>query len=176
MALNLRVVAASKVDLRDAAGRGEFREDLYYRLGVVTIEIPPLRERREDIPLLFQHFVLVAGARCQREPPPPRPEQLQQVMLADWPGNVRELRNAAERYVLLGEACGYDIGQVVNGDSGLPTMALPEQVECFERGLIEQQLAANNGRIKDTMAALNLPRKTLYDEMKKYGRQRDNYT
>ena len=87
VSLDLRVVAASKTDLREAAARGEFREDLYYRLSVVMIDIPPLRERREDIPLLFQHFVLVAGARYQREPPPPRPEQLHRLMLADWPGS-----------------------------------------------------------------------------------------
>ena len=173
--LDLRVVAASKVDLRAAAGRGEFREDLYYRLSVVMIDIPPLRKRREDIPLLFQHFVLVAGARYEREPPPPRPEQLQRLMLADWPGNVRELRNAAERYVLLGESCGYDIEQVVGADADHPPMTLPEQLECFERSLIEQQLKANNGSIKNTMAALGLPRKTLYDKMKKYHLDRENY-
>ena len=173
--LDLRVVAASKVDLREAAARGEFREDLYYRLGVVTIDIPPLRERREDIALLFQHFVLVAGARYQREPPPPRPEQLQRLMLADWPGNVRELRNAAERYVLLGESCGYDVEQMIGAADDSPAMTLPEQLECFERGLIEQQLKATNGSIKDTMEALGLPRKTLYDKMKKYGLARDDY-
>jgi two-component system C4-dicarboxylate transport response regulator DctD len=140
------------------------------------IDIPPLRERREDIPLLFQHFVLVAGSRYQREPPPPTAGQLQQLMLADWPGNVRELRNAAERYVLLGESCGYDIGEILGTDVGRPAMTLPEQVECFERGLIEQHLKANNGSIKETMAALGLPRKTLYDKMKKYNLVRDDYT
>ena len=173
--LDLRVVAASKVDLREAATRGEFREDLYYRLSVVMIDIPPLRARREDIPLLFQHFVLVAGARYQREPPPPSPEQLHRLMFAPWPGNVRELRNAAERYVLLGEACGYDIDQMVGGDSDRPPMTLPEQLDCFERSLIEQQLKANNGSIKETMAALGLPRKTLYDKMRKYSLDRANY-
>jgi len=173
--LDLRVVAATKVDLREAANRGEFREDLYYRLSVVTIDIPPLRERREDIPLLFQHFVLVAGARYQREPPSPGPEQLNQLMMAEWRGNVRELRNAAERYVLLGESCGYDFEQMMNGATDRPAITLPEQLECFERGLIEQHLKANNGSIKATMESLGLPRKTLYDKMKKYGLDRDNY-
>ena len=173
--LDLRVVAATKVDLREAAARGAFREDLYYRLSVVMIDIPPMRERREDIPLLFQHFVLVAGARYQREPPPPRAEQLHRLMLDDWPGNVREIRNAAERYVLLGDACGYDIEQMIGNAAATPAMSLPEQLECFERTLIEQQLKATNGCIKDTMSALGLPRKTLYDKMKKYGLARDDY-
>ena len=118
---------------------------------MVVIDIPPLRSRREDIPLLFQHFVLVAGARYQREPPPPGPEQMNRLIMADWPGNVRELRNAAERYVVLGEACGYDIEQMVNGDADRPAITLPEQIECFERSLIEQHLKANNGSIKETM-------------------------
>jgi two-component system C4-dicarboxylate transport response regulator DctD len=173
--LDLRVVAAAKVDLREAATRGEFREDLYYRLSVVMIDIPPLRERREDIPLLFQHFVLVAGARYQREPLTPGPDQLNRLMMADWPGNVRELRNAAERYVLLGEACGYDIEQMVSGGEDRPAITLPEQLECFERSLIVQHLEANNGSIKATMESLGLPRKTLYDKMKKYGLDRGNY-
>ncbi len=173
--LDLRVVAATKVDLRDAASRGLFREDLYYRLSVVTIDIPPLRERREDISLLFQHFVLVAGARYQREPPPPAPAQLHRLMQADWPGNVRELRNAAERYVLLGESCDFDIDRLLGGEAERPAMTLPQQVECFERSLIEQHLKASNGSIKSTMLALGLPRKTLYDKMKKYGLVRDDY-
>ena len=173
--LDLRVVAATKIDLRQAADRGEFREDLFYRLGVVVIDIPPLRERREDIPLLFQHFVLVAGARYQREPPTPGPEQLNRLMAADWPGNVRELLNVAERYVLLGESCGYDIDQMVRSDANRPSITLPEQLECFERGLIEQHLKANGGSIKATMESLGLPRKTLYDKMRKYGLERADY-
>ena len=131
--------------------------------------------RDRDLPLLFQLFVLVAGARYQREPPSPGPEQLNQLMMAEWRGNVRELRNAAERYVLLGESCGYDFEQMMNGDTDRPAITLPEQLECFERGLIEQHLKANNGSIKATMESLGLPRKTLYDKMKKYGLDRDNY-
>jgi two-component system C4-dicarboxylate transport response regulator DctD len=173
--VDFRVVCATNQNLEKLVEEGKFREDLYFRVNVITVYLPPLRERREDIPLLFQHFVLVAGARYQLEPRPPRPEQLQRLMLAGWPGNVRELRNAAERYVLLGEACGYDIDQVVAGDSDRPPMTLPEQLACFERSLIEQQLKASNGSIRDTMAALGLPRKTLYDKMKKYKLDRANY-
>jgi len=173
--LDLRVVAASKVDLRQAASDGTFREDLYYRLNVVSLDIPPLRERREDIPLLFQHFLLVAGARYQRETPLPGGEQLHALLSHDWPGNVRELRNLAERYVLLGEGCGYDLAQLMGGDGERPQLTLPQQVECFEKSLIEQQLAAHQGSLKATMAALGLPRKTLYDKMKKYDLARGDY-
>lgn len=173
--LDLRVVAASKIDLRAAAARGEFREDLYYRLNVVELNIPPLRERREDIPLLFHHFLLVAGARYEREIPAPQPAQLRALMAQSWPGNVRELRNVSERYVLLGEYCGHDLDSLIDSVDQRPAMTLPEQLECFERGLIEQHLKAGNGSIKTAMDSLGLPRKTLYDKMKKYGLERSRY-
>ena len=173
--LDVRVVAASKVNLLEASEQGNFRLDLYYRLNVVSIDIPPLRERREDIPLLFHHFMLVASARYEREAPQPRPDQLHALMALEWPGNVRELRNIAERYVLLGESCGYDLDKIIGSVNDRPAMTLPEQVECFERSLIENQLKAKNGSIKETMDALGLPRKTLYDKMKKYGLDRADY-
>ncbi|MET0047507.1 MAG: sigma-54 dependent transcriptional regulator [Sedimenticola sp.] len=174
--LDLRVVAATKVDLKEAAERGGFREDLYYRLNVVTLDIPPLRDRPEDIPLLFHHFLLVANARYQKEAPPPRSEQIHGLLAHSWPGNVRELRNAAERYVLLGESCGYELEQVLQGgEDGQAPITLPQQVECFEKSVIEQALAANNGNIKETMASLGVPRKTLYDKMCKFGLDKSNY-
>ena len=173
--LDVRVIAASKGDLRAAAEQGRFREDLYYRLNVVRIEIPPLRERREDIPLLFHHFLLVAAARYQREAPPPEPELIRALLAHDWPGNVRELRNMAERHVLLGAACGHDLEQLMGGDGAEAPIQLPEQVACFEKSVIEQALATHKGNIKQTMAVLGVPRKTLYDKMRKYGLDRRNY-
>jgi two-component system C4-dicarboxylate transport response regulator DctD len=167
--LNLRVVAATKVDLKEASERGEFRDDLYYRLNVVTIEIPPLRERREDIPLLFHHFLLVAGARYEREVPVPNGDQIRVLLTHSWPGNVRELRNIAERYVLLGENVGFDLEQLMRGASAETAITLPQQVDCFEKSLIKQQLEIQKGNLKKTMEALGIPRKTLYDKMKKYG-------
>jgi len=174
--LDLRVVAATKTDLKEAAARGTFREDLYYRLNVVTLEIPPLRDRPEDIPLLFHHFLLVANARYTREAPPPSAEQIGILLAHPWPGNVRELRNTAERYVLLGESCGYDLEQLLRGTGdGQSAITLPQQVECFEKSVIEQALANHNGSIKETMKALSVPRKTLYDKMQKYGLDKRNY-
>lgn len=175
--LDIRVIAAAKADLKLLTGRGGFREDLYYRLNVVVIDIPPLRERREDIPLLFHHFLLVASARYQREAPAPGPDTMQTLLGYDWPGNVRELRNMAERYVLLGESCDYSLEHLMHGskDDGVITITLPEQVECFEKSLIEQALDSCNGSIKETMESLGVPRKTLYDKMRKYGLDKTNY-
>lgn len=175
VSLDIRIIAATKTDLKAAAAEGTFREDLYYRLNVVTLEIPPLRERREDIPLLFQHFAIVAATRAGLESPPPTAAQASLMMSHDWPGNVRELRNLAERYVLLGATCDYDLEQLMYGNSGKPHLTLPEQVEMFERSLIQQALARNKGSIKNTLEDLNLPRKTLYDKLKKYGLSREDF-
>ena len=175
--LDLRVVAATKIDLKQAAEEGTFREDLYYRLNVVTLEIPPLRERRDDIPLLFQHFLLLGAKRYQREPVLPTTAQLQRLASHDWPGNVRELRNCAERFLLLGE-CAPQQGGAETDPAGVEDAdahGLPEQVERFERALIEQALTRHKGNIKETMETLGLPRKTLYDKMRKHGLDRQTY-
>lgn len=173
ISLDLRVVAATKVDLKEAA---DFRDDLYYRLNVVSIDIPPLRERLEDIPLLFEHFLLIADTRYQRETPPLSADNIRLLMTHSWPGNVRELRNVAERYVLLGESLGYDLQKLIhdNHDSQ-SAITLPQQVECFEKSIIEQELVQQKGNLKKTMEALGLPRKTLYDKMQKYGLDKSNY-
>lgn len=173
--LDVRIIAATKVDLKAAAAEVAFREDLYYRLNVVSIEIPPLRERREDIPLLFHHFLLIATARYQREAPPPEPDLIRALLTHDWPGNVRELRNIAERYVLLGAAFDYDLYQLMNHPGAEAPVLLPEQVACFEKSVIEQALVNHKGNIKQTMAVLGVPRKTLYDKMRKYGLDKRNY-
>jgi two-component system, NtrC family, C4-dicarboxylate transport response regulator DctD len=172
--VDLRVVAATKLDLRRLSDEGRFREDLYYRLNVVVIAIPPLRERRDDIPLLFQHFVILAAARHRREPPPPTPEFQRRLMSHAWPGNVRELRNAAERFVLgLTEADdpAFGAAEVMAGRR----LTLTEQVDLFEKNVIVNELAGNKGNVKATIKALGLPRKTFYDKMKRYGLDRNDY-
>ncbi|ADW18494.1 two component, sigma54 specific, transcriptional regulator, Fis family [Desulfobulbus propionicus DSM 2032] len=173
--LDVRVVAASKIDLFLAAEAGQFREDLYYRLNVVCLKIPPLRARLEDIPLLFHHFLLVAGHRYQQEAPLPTSSQMNALMAYNWPGNVRELRNLAERYVLLGSQYGWSLDQLLSGTETKQEYSLARQVDGFERGLIEQALLASNGSIKDVMDALAIPRKTLYDKMRKYGLDKRDY-
>jgi len=174
--LDLRVIAATKVDLKAEAEAGRFREDLYYRLNVVRLDVPPLRERREDIPLLFQHFVLIAASQYGREIPQLSAERMHSLLTHDWPGNVRELRNLAERYVLLGESCTFDFdNRPITATDQADGMSLPEQVERFEKMLIHTELGRHGGSIKDTLSSLGVPRKTLYDKMKKYGLDKNDY-
>tara|TARA_R110002167_G_scaffold10296_6_gene47499 strand:- start:248 stop:1027 length:780 start_codon:yes stop_codon:yes gene_type:complete len=174
--LNIRVIAATKVDLKTASEEGNFREDLYYRLNVVTLPLPALRERREDIPLLFQHFAVVAANRSGLEAPTLDSPAIAALLAHDWPGNVRELRNLAERYVLLGAAFDYRLDALlegVNADTEEPT--LPRQVELFEKSLISQSLARYHGRVTDVCRHLGIPRKTFYDKLKKHGLNADDY-
>lgn len=173
--LNLRVIAAAKADLEALTEQGVFREDLYYRLNVVRLEIPPLRQRREDIPLLFRHFVLVAAHRYQQEVPLPDTSQMNTLMVYDWPGNVRELRNVAERYVLLGAQHDWSLERLLTGARTFSARSLSQQVELFEKSLIEQALSAANGSIKKAMEQLSIPRKTLSDKMRKYALDKNDY-
>ena len=173
--LDLRIIAATKADLRVLAEGGEFREDLYYRLNVVRIDIPPLRARSSDIPMLFQHFGLLASTLYEREIPPLSPERIHRLMSHDWPGNVRELRNLAERYVLLGEACTFDFDDRPITELEPVAPGLAARVEHFEKTLIQAELARHGGSIKHTLESLKLPRKTLYDKMKKYQLDKNDY-
>jgi two-component system C4-dicarboxylate transport response regulator DctD len=167
VALDLRIIAATKTDLKQLAASGAFRADLYYRLSLVEVSLPPLRERRDDLMLLFSHFALVAAARFHKEYQPLTPAQVQQLQQHDWPGNVRELRNMAERYVLLGPAVCFGKTDTTNdGISSL--MSLQQRVEAYEKSLIEEALNQYHGSIKDVMQELGLARKTLYDKMAKY--------
>jgi two-component system C4-dicarboxylate transport response regulator DctD len=172
--LNLRIVAATKVDLKSMAEQGLFREDLYYRLNVVKVTIPPLRRRKDDIPLLFQHFSIIASAQYGRDVEDLSAERMAALMRHDWPGNIRELRNIAERNVLLGENCtfGFD-DTLISQDASVLNLA--EQVAQFEKMLIHTELGKCGGSIRDTQKSLDLPRKTLYDKMKKYGLDKSDY-
>lgn len=166
--VDVRIITASKADLKQLSDQGEFRADLYYRLNVVQLEIPPLRERKQDIPMLFHHFVLIAAARYDRESIPLDAAQAARLMQHSWPGNVRELRNLAERYVLLGPAALAESPDQLSADiSGRQTLA--EMTDAFERAALVSALNACQGSIKDTMLQLGLARKTLYDKMKKHG-------
>lgn len=172
--LDVRVIAATKVDLQTLVDTQQFRADLYYRLNLLKVPIPALRERKADIPLLYKHFCSIAATRFHKTFEPITPEQALLLREKLWPGNVRELRNHAERTVLLGKALALkDLEQVSQTDESL---SLQEKVSYFEQSLIEEALSQSQGSIKEAMALLQLPRKTLYDKMAKYGLTRTMFT
>lgn len=152
-----RVLAGTYQDLAARAETGQFNPDLYYRLDAARIHIPPLRDRREDIPTLFRHYVAIA---CEQAalPVPDIPQDVTQKLIAqDWPGNARALMNTAMRYAMgLGEVDADD-------DPGLA-----EQVAQFERSLIVEALTRHNGNATATAESLKLPRKTFYDKLARH--------
>ena len=161
--IDCRIIAATKEDLTALSEQGRFRADLYYRLSVATLPLPPLRERREDIPLLFEHFLLQAAARHERPVPATSAGRIQQLVGYHWPGNVRELRNVADRCVLGIEAGSPPFGQPA-GDAPRP---LAETVEAFERALIADALR-RYGSLARTAEALAIAKTTLHDKIRKY--------
>jgi two-component system C4-dicarboxylate transport response regulator DctD len=161
--VDCRVIAAAKDDLKVLSDQQKFRSDLYYRIGVAFIELPPLRERREDIPLLFEHFTLLAASRHQRTAPLLNRSQLAELMAHAWPGNVRELRNVADRFVL-----GLFRDSLTSATGGHDMLTgLPQQVEHFERTMITEELRRNHGDVLRTATTLGLPKQTLYDKLRK---------
>jgi two-component system C4-dicarboxylate transport response regulator DctD len=169
--VDCRVVAAAKADLVEVSARGEFRADLYYRIGVALLHLPPLRDRREDIPLLFERFCGQAGERYGREVVPVPDAQLAQLIEHHWPGNVRELGNVADRYVL--GLCGD--GLLAGADAPMALGILPDQVSRFERALIKDALRRYNGEVSEAARSLGVPRQTLYDKMKRLQIQPQGY-
>jgi two-component system C4-dicarboxylate transport response regulator DctD len=156
---DFRVVAATKADLGVESTAGRFRADLYFRLNVVTLTLPPLRERREDIPLLYETFLTQAALRHGREPPEIRDATMRELMAHSWPGNVRELRNYAERHVL---------GIRVN-TADERVVPLAEVVDSFERTLIAEELRRHNGNALRAAKTLAMAKSTLFDKIRKYG-------
>ncbi len=171
--LDVRFLAASKSDLAELACSGGFREDLYYRLNVVTIAVPPLSQRRDDIALLLHHLMRKARARYHRDMPELTPQALAALSSREWPGNVRQLRNMADRLVL-----GVVDQETLAGDGAAEVAAsdggLADTVAAFERSVIAQTLAANGGRLKPTYEALGISRKTLYEKIRRHGLHGDD--
>lgn len=159
--LDIRIVAAAKTDLEAAVAQGSFRADLLYRLNVVTLNVPPLSERRDDIPSLFLNLAAQAAARYSKQTPDVPADILAQMATRDWPGNVRELRNAADRFVL-----GLDPAVM---DSAQSESTLAGQLAAYEKSLISATLTAQSGSLKQTYKALGLSRKALYEKMQRHG-------
>ena len=164
--VNFRVIAASKENLLDMSTQGRFREDLYYRIGVVAIDLPRLRDRPDDIPLLLAHFTQDAARRFGRPLPQWSAEQMKQWQRTDWPGNVRELRNFAERLVL--DIVPHSVDVAAPAQAAGSALSLPGLLDQHERSLIVNALAAASGNVAGAAEQLGIPRKTLYDKLKKY--------
>ena len=168
--LDIRIIAATKEDLRQSADQGRFRADLYYRLNVAPLRIPPLRERGDDILVLFQHFADAASQRHGLPPHTLQPAQRAVLLRHPWPGNVRELQNAAERFALgLELALDGQAPPATTPALPMPSGNLSEQVEHFERSLIAAELAQPHSSMRSLAEALGIPRKTLHDKLRKHG-------
>jgi two-component system C4-dicarboxylate transport response regulator DctD len=160
VALDIRIIAAAKTNLEEAVAAGTFRADLLYRLNVLSVDVPPLSARRDDVPSLFLNLAAQAAARYSKPLPEVPPSVLAEMATQDWPGNVRELRNAADRFVL---------GLDPVDDIDAPGDGLAARMAAHEKSLIGAALAAHDGSLKHTYEALGLSRKALYEKMQKHG-------
>ncbi|MEZ6189459.1 MAG: sigma 54-interacting transcriptional regulator, partial [Planctomycetota bacterium] len=193
--VDIRLIAASNRRLREMVEQGTFREDLYYRIAVMTVDVPALRERREDIPLLLNHFLRAAAAEDGRPVPQVAADALPLLVHYDWPGNVRELENEAKKlYTLAGDAIEVGhlspkllggaapdrphsaIRRVAVSDATDALLLVVEQgkplakvIEAFEIEAITRVLAATEGNRSETARRLGLSRPGLLKKMKRYG-------
>jgi len=159
-AVNLRIIAAAKGDLEDAVKAGRFRSDLLYRLETVRLRVPPLRERRKDIGLLFSYFLDEAAAQFGQPRPTINAAVETRLNSDDWPGNVRELRNFAKQVVLgLGSSPAKEANQ----------LPLAEQMDQFEAKVLRETLERLNGDVGEAAKILQLPRRSLYARLQKLG-------
>lgn len=154
-----RIIAGSNRDLEASISRSELSAELYYRLDVSPVRIPSLAERREDIPVLFDHYVAQACEQAGLKPPVITPQVVSSLMSRDWPGNARALMTEAMRFAL-------GLGEDAKPDAGL---GLSEQLAQVEQSILEQALRRAEGKAVEAAQALKLPRKTFYDKLSRYG-------
>lgn len=177
--LDLRLISATSKNLLAECAAGAFREDLYYRINVVELRVPPLRERGEDILLLFDYFAEQAAASYNRPEVSLLDADIGLLMNHDWPGNVRELKNIAERYVLSSISRGQRLTAVLrhpNRDISTPkNSSLQDLMRQHERLLLEHALIRHKGDVQAVMDALDLPRRTLNEKMVRYRLERKDY-
>jgi DNA-binding NtrC family response regulator len=181
----VRVIAATNADLARGVAEGKFREDLYYRLCVITIALPPLRDRKEDIPLLVEALVARAAAENGKPVPSVTPSAMKALLDHDWPGNVRELENVLERALVLGHGA-IDLDQLpdavrrsVPRAAALPAegLSFKHAVAAYERSLLSAALQRSGGVQKKAAELLGLKPTTLNEMLKRHGflsRDRDD--
>jgi len=183
--VDVRVLAATNKNLEAEIGEGRFREDLFYRLNVVPIHVPPLRERREDIALLVAHFVNLLTKREGVAPRSFAPEAVERLTHLDWPGNVRELRNTIERLLILAPGpriTGEDVARLVGKrdpeQAGLGSLLECKTFEEFkhaaERAFLLAKLRELDWNVSETARALDMPRSNLYKKIERYGLSRES--
>ncbi len=179
--VDARIIAATNVDLKTLVEQGTFREDLFYRLNVISVQLPPLRERKEDIPLLVDHFLKKFIQENNKNFGPVSPEVMRLLVQYDWPGNVRELENIIERGVVLStsdelsrdlissEVTAASPSQKTNGASALENKPLFEILDNFERKMIIQMLENVNWSQTEAAERFRLPLSTLNSKVKRLG-------
>ncbi|MBT2130742.1 sigma-54-dependent transcriptional regulator [Aliiroseovarius lamellibrachiae] len=163
-----RVVVGTYRDLAGEVEAGRFNPDLYYKLDVLRVRIPAIRERKDDIPVLFRHYVSIASEQAALTPPEISQEVIGQLMAQDWPGNARALMNTAMRF-----AMGLGLGDIEEGDEARPGLA--QQLAQVERSLLIEALRRNAGGATATAKELKLPRKTFYDKLARHGIKAEDY-
>jgi two-component system C4-dicarboxylate transport response regulator DctD len=157
----MRVIAAATRPLGEQVRAGSFRADMFYRLDVIRLRVPPLRERRADIPLLFAHFLAAAADQIGRPPPAIGTAARRHLLEHDWPGNVRELRNFARRTALA--ITDPDVAPVPD------SVSLPRRIDQFEASVLRDTQANVDGDVRAALALLGIPRKTFYDKLARHG-------
>ncbi|MCG8482779.1 MAG: sigma 54-interacting transcriptional regulator, partial [Clostridia bacterium] len=176
IATDVRVIAATNKNLTDAIKKGTFREDLYYRLCVFPISIPPLKERKEDIQIIAKNLISKKAKRLNIEPPKMRDEQIQKLMDYSWPGNIRELENKIENYMINGkilldpENDSVDLSKNKSDEYFKYEM---QTLEEWEKIAFNACLKKCNGNVSKTAKILNVDRSTIYKKMLKYDIQMD---
>jgi transcriptional regulator with PAS, ATPase and Fis domain len=182
--VDVRIVAATNQNLADLVGKGRVRQDLFYRLNVFPITVPPLRERIEDIPLLVSHFIEKSKEKLRREVKSVSPQAMALLMVYSWPGNVRELQNALQRAMVIVKGEILDVDEFPNeiGGGVTPTPSQPRNLkgiardssEMIEKRTILDALSKTGGNITHAAKALGISRATLQNKMKLYGLRRPN--
>jgi two-component system, NtrC family, response regulator GlrR len=169
--VDVRIIAATNRDLGEAVKNGTFRNDLYYRLSVVPLFIPPLRERRDDIPLLAQHFLTLSAKRANKEVKGFTPAALHRLLINSWPGNVRELENAVEKAVVMSrqDTLTPDLMPSVSVTTESPLKPLTEAKEDFERTYLKNVLQLTGGNISRAAQFAGRYRADFYKMLRKYG-------
>ncbi len=185
IAVDVRVLAATNKDVAAEIAGGRFREDLYYRLNVVPITVPALRERRDDIPLLIQHFLNRLSEREGMAPRGITPDAVARLESLEWPGNVRELRNTIERLLILASGPKITVGDVERlvGQRPVETTSMGSLGDCTtfeefkqaaERAFLLVKLRAFDWNVSETARALDMPRSNLYKKIERYGLVRES--